>query len=141
MGTETLEPIRILEVIVDKVTTPRNDGTPGGGLYKVPLRLSRAASPLWAKEFAKTWDSPPSYTARHRRGIARVSGDVLTLDGTTIEEIAEVHKTTLKIVIEHTNRAVVAIEESEQRKAKADLEHQQALEKKIKDAAKTLKFV
>src|SRR5207249_9211084 len=35
------EPIRILNVIVDEVTSPRLDGTPGSALYAIPLRLNR----------------------------------------------------------------------------------------------------
>ena len=33
------EPLRIMGVVVDEVTEPRLDGTPGSALYRVPLRL------------------------------------------------------------------------------------------------------
>ena len=39
----------------------------------------------------------------HRRGIARVTGDRVVLDGTTVEEVAQYHQRTLKLVVDATN--------------------------------------
>jgi hypothetical protein len=74
--------IRILNVIVDEVTSPRADGTRGSALYAIPLRLSDYPSAEWSRIFTSTWDRPPSFTTMHRPGIARVQGNRIVLDGT-----------------------------------------------------------
>lgn len=102
------EPIRILGVIAEEVGRPRNDGTRGSALYEVPLRLSRRPSDDWAELFVQTWNRPPVFTTRHRPGIARVEGDRVILDGTTLEEVKEVHRETLKAVIERVNQDIKA---------------------------------
>ncbi|WP_291288704.1 toll/interleukin-1 receptor domain-containing protein [Enorma sp.] len=97
------EPIRIVGIIVDEVTEPRNDGTPGSALYRVPFRLSRTPSSLWKQLFLQTWDSPPRWSTMHRPGIASVSGDKIILDGTTIEEVRDVHRETLLLCVDKAN--------------------------------------
>jgi hypothetical protein len=52
----------------------------------------------------QVWDHPPQFTLRHRPGILRVLGDRLVLDGTTIDEVREVHATTLRLVVDQVNR-------------------------------------
>src|ERR1700683_3266830 len=100
-----MEPIRMLEVIAEEVTEPRNDGTPGSALYRIPIRLSAAPSWDWQQAFLSSWQWPPQFTSRHRPGIARISGDHLILDGTTMEELRDIHKTTLEICVIAANRA------------------------------------
>lgn len=39
----------------------------------------------------------------HRPGIARVVGDQIVLDGTTVEEVRRYHLTTLKLAVKVTN--------------------------------------
>lgn len=97
------EPIRIVGIIVDEVTEPRNDGTRGCALYRVPFRLSRTPSSLWSRLFLQTWDLPPRWSTMHRPGIARVSGDKIILDGTTIEEVRDVHRETLLLCVDKAN--------------------------------------
>lgn len=97
------EPIRIVSVIVDEVTEPRNDGTPGCALYRVPLRLSRVPSSLWKQLFLQAWDMPPRWSTMHRPGIASVSGDKIILGGTTIEEVRDVHRETLVLCVDKAN--------------------------------------
>lgn len=97
------EPIRIVGIIVDEVTEPRNDGTPGCALYRVPFRLSHVPSSLWKRLFLQTWDMPPRWSTMHRPGIARVSGDKIILDGTTIEEVRDVHRETLLLCVNKAN--------------------------------------
>lgn len=46
------EPIKIKGVVKEDVGRPRNDGTPGSGLYEVPLQLSDLPSHRWAELFA-----------------------------------------------------------------------------------------
>lgn len=97
------DPIRVVGIIVDEVTEPRNDGTPGCALYRVPFRLSRTPSSLWRRLFLQTWDMPPRWSSMHRPGIASVSGDKIILDGTTIEEVRDVHRETLLLCVDKAN--------------------------------------
>jgi len=96
-GGET-GPVRIIEIVASEVGTPRNDGTPGCALYRVPIRLSRRPSAAWSRLFVQVWDHPPSFTTMHRPGIACVVGDRIILDGTTVEEIEKYHRDTLKAI-------------------------------------------
>jgi ribosomal protein L36 len=100
----SLSYIQITGVIVDEVTMPKNDGTPGSALYKVPFKLSRPPSALWKDIFIKTWNCPPRFSTMHRPGIASVHNDKIILDGTTIDEVKIVHRETLILVINETNR-------------------------------------
>ena len=118
------EDIKIIGVIADQVTMPKNDGTRGSALYKVPFRLSRIPSSSWEKAFVKCWNNPPRFTSMHRPGIATIYGSTVHLDGTTIEEVKKYHKDTLKLVVEETNKAernYLQIQETE-RKRKIELE-------------------
>ena len=63
--------IKITRVIVEDVTQPRNDGTPGSALYAVPFAFSRRPPSEWAQLFVALWDQPPRWTSMHRPGIAR----------------------------------------------------------------------
>lgn len=97
-------PLEILGIADQEVGTPRNDGTPGCGLYRVPVRLSAHAPREWAEIFVHAFDHPSAYTSMHRPGICRVTGDRIILDGTTIDEIDRYHKATLKLALEVANR-------------------------------------
>ena len=97
------EPIHIIGIITEEVTSPRNDGTPGCALYRVPFRLSKNPSEIWIKIFISEWNDPPSYTTMHRPGIASVYGDRIILDGTTIEEVKDYHKKTLELCVDVAN--------------------------------------
>lgn len=135
-----MEEIRIVEVIADGIAAPKGDGTRGSSLYAVPFRLSRIPSPFWAKAFVRTWNSPPQYTTMHRPGIARVEGDRIILDGTTIEEVERTHKATLELCVCEANR----IEAEEMlRKTRAEEDEQarsDAFVRGIKKKAKDIKF-
>jgi hypothetical protein len=100
---EPTGPLRIVEVDREGITAPRNDGTPGSALYSVPLRLSAVPDGAWAELFVRNWDNPSSFTTTHRRGIARVTGDRIVLDGTTVEEVAQYHQQTLRLAVDATN--------------------------------------
>lgn len=115
------EPLRILGIIADEVGEPRNDGTRGSALYAVPFRLSRSASGDWAGVFEQVWNRPPRFTSMHRPGIARVSGDRIILDGTTIEEVEQYHRDTLLLCVREANRI---IEEHELKIQRAENEQQ-----------------
>ncbi|HEV8546867.1 MAG TPA: toll/interleukin-1 receptor domain-containing protein, partial [Candidatus Limnocylindrales bacterium] len=110
------EPIKILGIDEPNVGRPRNDGSRGSALYKVPLRLNRRPSPLWAEAFRSVWDRPPQFTTMHRPGIASVSGDRIILDGTTVDEIERYHAETLRHVIREVNRRVADVVADERAK-------------------------
>ncbi|WP_304263614.1 toll/interleukin-1 receptor domain-containing protein [Kallipyga massiliensis] len=96
-------PIKILGVIVDEVSKPRMDGTRGSALYRVPFRLSEKPNRYWAQQFVQHWNYPPQFTTMHRPGIASVIEDKIILDGTTIDEVKNFHRDTLKLCVNATN--------------------------------------
>ena len=134
------EPIRILGVDESGVTRPRNDGTAGSGLYKVPLRLNRTPSMRWVRLFTPMWDHPPQFTTMHRPGIASVSGDRILLDGTTLEEVERYHAATLRLVIPAVNAQVAAEEEAERVNRERDDAENRAHDEAVREAAKRISF-
>lgn len=131
--------IEILEVDVEGVGQPRNDGSRGSALYRVPFKLSATPSNLWAEIAVATWDRPPSYTTMHRPGIASVVGDRFILDGTDLEEVETYHAKTLKLVVERANELCREAEErirteerQKEEEAKAHAENVDAVAKRIK---------
>ncbi len=132
--------VRILRVAEDEIGSPRNDGTRGSGLYRVPLRLSHVPSEAWAQLFRETWDNPPEYSTMHRRGIASVRRNRIILDGTTIEEVEHHHAKTLRLVVEAVNGEIarrVRQDREQQAARRAAEERRQEL---IRAAAKRLEF-
>ncbi len=96
--------IRIVGIVADEVTQPLNDGTAGSALYKVPFQLSRRPEYEWNVLFVQAFDYPSEFSTMHRSGIASVSGDKIYLDGTTVEEVEQYHKRTLKLAVEKANQ-------------------------------------
>ncbi|MBX7132747.1 MAG: toll/interleukin-1 receptor domain-containing protein [Fimbriimonadaceae bacterium] len=137
---EPLAPIKIVGVIVDEVTQPKNDGTPGSALYRVPFRLSRRPSADWARAFGQTWDRPPRFTMMHRPGIARVVGDMIILDGTTIEEVEKYHRETLILCVQRTNEIIDEFEAKEVRDAEDAERQRNAHQQRVRDVAKDISF-
>lgn len=132
--------IRIVGIVASEATCPLNDGSPGSALYAVPFKLSRVPSPLWANAFIKNWDRPSLFTTMHRPGIARVQGDRIVLDGTTVEEIEKYHKSTLELAVQKANE----IEQDShgrrvQQQAEQDKLHAEH-RSHVEDAAKRIKF-
>jgi hypothetical protein len=109
------EPIKIEGVLVDEVGRPPNDGTAGSALYAIPFKLNRPPTHEWGDSFIRTWDHPPQYTTRHRPRIARVEGDRIILMRTTIEEVKDVHRATLQLVVDQVNKEIA--EKVRQRRA------------------------
>ena len=105
--------VSILGIITDRVTIPRMDGTRGSALYSIPFKLSKRPSRLWEQLFVESWNSPPSFTTMHRPGIASVYGDELVLNGTTIEEVRDYHRDTLKLCVDIANQKEAQILEQE----------------------------
>lgn len=128
------EPMRIVGIILDEVTQPRLDGSPGSGLYRVPFRLSRAASHEWASLFVDAWNRPPRFTSMHRPGIARVVGDKVVLDGTTMDEVRKYHRDTLVLAVEQANKSLQRLEDrrrAEEEQAKRKREEHEAQVKRL----------
>ena len=126
--------------MLDEIGTPRNDGTRGSALYRVPFQLSRRPSADWARHFVQTWDRPPSFSTRHRPGIARVEGDRVILDGTTVEEVEQVHRDTLKVVLDKVNKDIAEHEARQRRLEEERAEQLRQHEKSVRDAAKRMTF-
>jgi hypothetical protein len=134
------DPIKIVGIIANEIGTPRNDGTRGSALYAVPFQLSRPPTPQWADHFVQTWDHPPSYRTLHRPKIARVARDRIILDGTTVEEVAEVHRDTLKVVVAKVNQDIENWERAQHRAAEEEAERQRLHRQAVLDAAKKISF-
>lgn len=95
--------VKLGPIILDGITNPTNDQTLGSKLYLIPFQLSHTPSRAWADEFARVWRAPPSWTPMHQPDIARVSGDRIILDGTTMEYVKYHHAETLTIVVNRVN--------------------------------------
>lgn len=132
--------IEIVGVDVDGVGQPRDDGTRGSALYKVPIKLSATPSRLWADIAVETWNHPPSFTTMHRPGIASVIGNRFILDGTTLEEVESDHAKTLKLVVEKTNALAREAEERDRIEKKRLAQTAQAHTENIEAVAKRIKF-
>lgn len=134
------EPIKIVGVIVDEVTEPTLDGTPGCALYTVPFQLSRKPSSLWTDIFLQIWDYPPRCTSMHRPGIASVYGDKISLDGTTIEEVEKYHRNTLVLCVDEANKKekheLQRIRQEEERRRQRTDDHRSTVD----EISKRLKF-
>jgi sRNA-binding protein len=137
---ETFEPIAIVGIVEEGVGRPRNDGTQGSALYRIPLRLSRQPSIAWARHFVETWNRPPRFTTMHRPGIARVSGDTVILDGTTMEELERYHVDTLRHVIAKVNTDVAAHEAREQERAVREAERARQHDETVRKVSERLSF-
>jgi sRNA-binding protein len=134
------EPIRIVGIVEEGVGRPRGDGSAGSALYRIPLRLSRKPSAIWARHFIETWNHPPRFTTMHRPGIASVSGDSIILDGTTMEELECYHIETLRHVLAKVNNDMAAHEREERARAEREAEAMRRHEKSVKEVAGRLKF-
>lgn len=133
-------PIKITGIIPEEITKPRMDSTRGSGLYAVPFRLSARPSKEWAQLFVQNWNNPPVFTTMHRSKIARVSGDKIILDGTTIEEVEKYHRATLLAVIEKTNQRYGEYQAEKERVAEQKRRTEQDHEKGIDDVLKRIRF-
>jgi hypothetical protein len=71
---------------------------------------------------------------------ARVTGDRIILDGTTIEEIQDVHRETLVLVVDKVNELIAEYETKKQRQAE---EHAAQLAKhknRVRDVGSKISF-
>lgn len=134
------DPVRIIGVIADEVSEPRNDRTRGSALYAVPFRLSKRVSRDWARVFERIWNDPPQFTTMHRPGIARVREDRIVLDGTTIEEIQQYHRDTLVLCVNETNRIIAAHQEQTRREEAERRQRSEEHRSRVRDLSEKIKF-
>ncbi len=134
------QPVRILGVIADDVGEPRNDGTRGSALYAVPFRLSKPVSSRWGDVFTQVWNHPPQWTSMHRPGIARVRGDRIILDGTTMDEVQKVHRDTLLLCVKETNRIIAEQDATAQRIAQQNQAQSEQHRQRVRDVADGIRF-
>lgn len=138
--TPQFEDIYIVRVIVEDVTEPRDDGTRGSALYSVPFELSANPPHEWAALFRRHWDRPSRFTLMHRPGIASVRESRVVLEGTTIEEVRDVHRGTLILAVQAANREYrerVLQEQQNQRDQAAQRERHRA---NVEDIARDMTF-
>ncbi len=134
------DPLKIVGVIVDEVTEPTMDGTPGSALYTVPFRLNRQPSSLWSDIFVRTWNSPPSFSSMHRPGIARVIGSKIILDGTAIDEVKKYHKETLILCVNEANEKEARILDNKRQEKERQRQRTEKHREIVKNIADDLKF-
>jgi hypothetical protein len=134
------DPIRILGVIVDDVTEPRMDGTPGSALYAVPFRLSRKPSIDWEQLFLQAWSFPPQFTTMHRGDIAHIVGDRIVLNGTTIEEVQRYHKNTLQLCVSVANQKEAEVRARVAQQQTLERQRSEAHRKSINEVASQIRF-
>ena len=138
---KTFIPVRMVGVVAAEVGAPRNDGSPGGGLYKIPIEIEPSPpDDDWRRLFVESFDSPSIHDTGHRAGIAQVYVHRIILDGTTMEELESTHLPTLKAALAQANEKyadLLAARRSLDEKKRQDAEiHRQMVEA----AAKRIKF-
>ncbi len=134
------QPIRITGIIEKDVSKPRNDGTPGAALYRVPFQLSAYPPIEWSDYFPEAWNHPSSWTSSHRPGICEVVGDRIWLNGTTLEEIERTHKETLQLALDDTNQKYAAFLAKTQAEDERRRKEEDAHAQHVHDAAKKITF-
>jgi TIR domain len=134
------EPIKIVGVLADEVGEPSNDGNRGFALYSVPFKLSRRPLADWATHFVNKWNHSPQFTTRHRPGIAEVHGDRIVLTRTTLEEVKDVHRDTLKLVVEVVNQDYAAALKRKQEAERAEAERAGRHKDNVRRLADDIKF-
>ncbi|HEX7165420.1 MAG TPA: hypothetical protein VF230_00435 [Acidimicrobiales bacterium] len=134
------EPLDIVGIVADEVGSPRNDGSRGSALYRVPIRLSRSVTGEEAALLRSLWDNPPSFTTMHRPGIARVSGNRFVLDGTTIDEVGTYHAATLRGVVDRFNKVVPPVLAKRRAEREAAAEAEWAHRSRVAEQAEGVRF-
>jgi hypothetical protein len=134
------ELIKVEDIVLEGVTEPRKEGASGSSLYAVPFRLSDKPTATWIELFVRSWNLPPRFTSMHRPGIARVEGDRVILDGTTIEEVERYHLDTLKLAVSEANRLLEEEKRTNARRASASESRRQRHREHVAEVARRLKF-
>lgn len=137
---EVEEGIKIKGILIDEVTQPLNNGTPGSALYKIPFELNKRPDYEWIDLFINAWNRPPRFTSMHRPGIASVYGNKIILDGTDIEEVEMYHKDTLKLAVEVANNNLKEIKARKKLKEEQERQRLDEHKNKLGDIGKRISF-
>lgn len=76
----------------------------------------------------------------HRQGIARVSGDRIVLDGTTIDEVQRYHRDTLILCVNETNRIIAEHKEQTRRAEEERRRHSEEHKSRVRDLSDKIRF-
>jgi len=134
------EEIKIKGIIIDEVSLPLNDGSRGSALYKIPFELNKRPDYEWINLFIQAWNRPSRFTSMHRPGIASVYDNKIVLDGTTIEEVENYHKDTLKLAVSTANNALREIKLQKKLREEAERKREEEHKKTIKNVSKRINF-
>jgi len=132
--------IKIKGILTDEVTQPRNDGTPGSGLYRIPFSLNKTPNRVWIDLFVNAFNRPREFSSMHRGDIASVYGNKIYLDGTTIEEVERYHKKTLKSAVETANEIFEQMQARKRQQEEQDRIKKEQHRKNIDDINKRMNF-
>lgn len=139
-ASAAFEPVKIEGVLLDEVGKPKDDGSRGSALYAVPFKLNRRPSNEWGHLFIQAWDRPPSFNSMHRPGIAHVQGDRIVLKGTTLEEVRDHHRNTLKLAVDVANREAAELAAKRRAAEEADATRERERRDNIRKIGEDLKF-
>jgi hypothetical protein len=136
------EPLTIIgiDIDIDGIGKPRNDGTSGSGLYRVPIILSRYVTTEERSLLIALWDRPPQYTSMHRPGIASVEGNRFVLTETTIDEVEQYHSRTLSLVVAEVNVHAERLRREQEAAAARARETEAAHREHVVEVAARVKF-
>ena len=140
MENKMTDPLEIVGVDTDEITTPTNDGSRGSALYLVPIRLNRKPTPREAELLVTNFDRPSQWTSMHRPGIARVAGDRFLLDGTTIDEVKEYHAKTVRLAVDATNAKEAELRRQDEAAADTARAREEEHRKHISDVSGDIDF-
>ena len=134
-------PVRMVGVITSEVSLPRNDGSPGSGLYKIPIKIEPAPpDDDWRRLFVEAFDFPSIHDGGHRPGIASVYNERIILDGTTMEELETTHLKTLKAAVAQANDKYADLLAARRSMAEKKRQDEEKHRREVEEAAKKIKF-
>ncbi len=76
----------------------------------------------------------------HRPGIARVEGDRVILDGTTIDEVENYHRDTLVLVVKRVNEIIAEREAAQRRREEAEVQRREQHDREVRERARRISF-
>jgi hypothetical protein len=134
------EEIKIKGVLIDEVSMPLNNNTPGSALYVIPFELNRKPNLEWIDFFIAAWNRPKRFSTMHRPGIASVKENKIVLDGTTIEEVEKYHKETLSLAVSTANENYKDLRILKSQREKEEAIRKEKLKNDIASVSERLKF-
>jgi len=137
---EIFNDIKMIGVVKHEVSTPINDGSRGSALYKIPIKLSSVPDARWKELFIQAWKHPSRFTLMHRPNIAKVAGDKIILDGSTMEELRDYHRETLKLAVNNANELYKQFLEEKKLMDEAEKHNLDTHRKNIDDISDSLSF-